>query len=101
MSGINTYPKYSLDEIQQLVKDGKRFISKQATIDADYIGFKSDHIYAVVLKLKASDFYKSMQSEKNALLWQDVYHYHHDEDTVLYVKLQITNKAVVVSFKEK
>ena len=102
MSDEQNYPHYSLEKIQQLVRDGHRFISHQATMDADYIGFKHDNIYAVVLDLKGSDFYKSMPSDRNPLLWQDVYHYHHDGiDMILYVKLQIKKNAVVVSFKEK
>jgi len=102
MSDTNEYPKYSLEEIQQLIRDGKRFISNQAIIDADYIDFTHEDIYAVVLDLRESDFYKSMQSDKNPLLWQDVYHYHHNGvDMTLYVKLQIRKQAVVVSFKEK
>ena len=95
-------PTYSLQEIQSLVKEGKRFITNQASIDADYIDFNHEDIFRVVLALKESHFFKSMQSEHNPLLWQDVYHYHDDGvDMTLYVKLQIRDRAVVVSFKEK
>lgn len=95
-------PHHSLEDIKRLVHEGNRIVSKQATLDGSYIGFKKEDIYKVVLDLKASDFYKSMQSEKNELLWQDVYHHRLDKkDMTLYVKLQIKKHAVVISFKEQ
>jgi hypothetical protein len=61
-----------------------------------------DDIYNTILLLESEHLYKSMKSEKNPLLWQDVYHYaDEDADIVLYIKLQINKKAVVISFKQK
>lgn len=102
MSNTKSNPHYSLEEIKQLVRNGQRVITYQATLDADYIGFNHESIYSVVLDMNESHFYKSMVSEKNPLLWQDVYHYQRDGiDMILYVKLQINKNAVVISFKEK
>lgn len=95
-------PHYNLEDIKQLVNEEDVFVTNQATLDADYIGYKHKEIFEVILNLKESDFYKSMPAEKNPLLWQDVYHYEvNDTGIVLYVKLQVRGKAVVVSFKEK
>jgi hypothetical protein len=102
MLNTKSNPQYSLEEIKQLVRNGQRVITYQSTLDADYIGVNHESIYSVVLDMKESYFYKSMISEKNPLLWQDVYHYQRDDlDMILYVKLQINKKAVVISFKEK
>ena len=102
MAELKNEPHYRLSEIQELVKEGKRFITMTATQDGSYIGFYKDDIFSTILALNHSDFYKSMQGEHNPLLWHDVYHYQHDgADILLYIKLQIKKKAVVISFKEK
>jgi hypothetical protein len=102
MAETKSEPHYPISDIQELVNEGKRFITMTATIDGTYIDFGKDDIYNTVLALKESNFYKSMQSDKNPILWHDVYHYQHDGvDILLYIKLQIKKNAVVVSFKEK
>jgi hypothetical protein len=101
MAKTKNKPYYSLSDIQALVKSGERFITHAAMIDGSYIDFSVDGIYSTVLALKESDFYKSMQSDKNPLLWQDVYHHKHRTTEIkLYIKLQIKARAVVISFKE-
>lgn len=102
MAETKNEPHYPLSDIQELVKEGNRFISMTATIDGSYINFQKDDIFDTVLALRESDFHKSMQGEHNPLLWHDVYHYKYDgADLLLYIKLQIKKKAVVVSFKER
>lgn len=95
-------PHYNLEEIKELIRDGDRFITKSASIDASYIDFTHEGIYQAVLDLESSDFYKTMEAKNNSMLWHDVYH-HRDEgsDITLYIKLQIKRKAVVISFKER
>ena len=94
-------PTYDLDEIKREALEGNLYITNTATIDASYFDMCNDDIVEIVTLLSYSDFYKSMKSDKNPLLWQDVYHYKVDEDFILYIKLQMRGKAVVVSFKEK
>lgn len=102
MDETKNEPYYPLSDIQNLVKEGDRFITMKATVDATYINFSKDDIYSTILALKESDFYKSMQAEHNPLLWHDVYHHQHDAaELLLYIKLQIKKNAVVISFKEK
>jgi motility quorum-sensing regulator/GCU-specific mRNA interferase toxin len=100
MGATRNTPTYSLDKIQQEALEGNLYITKTATLDASYIDMSNEDIVDVVTHLSDKDFYKSMESEKNSLLWQDVYHYKFDDFT-LYIKLQIKGKAVVISFKEK
>lgn len=102
MAETKSEPHYLLSDIHELVNEGKRFITMQATKDGSYIDFYKDDIFDTVLALRESDFHKSMQGEHNPLLWHNVYHYKHDgADLLLYIKLQIKKKAVVISFKEK
>ena len=60
----------------------------------------TDDIEACILGLTAADFYKSMSADKAPGLYQDVYRPFF-QGWELYVKLQITSEAVVISFKEK
>ena len=64
------------------------------------MGMNDNDIVKAVLQLGSANFYKSMQSTKIASLWQDVYHLSYMGKTI-YIKLQMTANAVVISFKEK
>ena len=59
-----------------------------------------DEAIATVLSLNQSDIYKTMPSHQNPNSWQDVYH-KEAKGIMLYIKLQIVQKAIVISFKEK
>jgi hypothetical protein len=43
---------------------------------------------------------KSMTSFQNSSIWQDVY-YKQAKNIDLYIKLQITQNAIIISFKER
>jgi len=64
------------------------------------MGMNDADILKAVMLLSSSHFYKTMPSEKIASLWQDVYHITYNGYTV-YLKLQITDNAIIISFKEK
>jgi len=53
----------------------------------------------VVRGLSRADFYKSMTTNKDHRVWQDVYHAEWREKA-LYVKFQQADEYFVVSFKE-
>ncbi len=55
---------------------------------------------AVVLALKASDFYKSMTSHSDHRIWQDVYHPKTERGDEVYLKLTVIDDVLIVSFKE-
>lgn len=101
MSDTKNTPHYDLQEIKSLIVAGDVFITESARCDADYIGMTVDDISTTILSLEPHNLYKSMKSDKNPLLWQDVYHYSDEDiDMMLYIKLQINKNATVVSFKQ-
>ncbi len=96
----NKTPSYSLESIKTLIKEGDSKITSSAICDAAIHDMTDEDIKTVVHLLSSSDFYKSMPSNHNELIWQDVYHKEYG-GIVWYVKLQIVGKAIVISFKEK
>ncbi len=92
-------PSYSLESIKTLIREGNSHITGTALFDASLYDLTDVHIKDVVLLLSPGDFYKSMQSEKNELIWQDVYHKVYCGIT-WYIKVQIRGRAIVISFKE-
>jgi motility quorum-sensing regulator/GCU-specific mRNA interferase toxin len=92
---------YSLDSIKQMiVHQEMRIITASAFKDAFNLGLGEDEIIDTVLKLKPSHVHKSMTTNVDHTIWQDVYYIKNCEID-LYVKLQITEKSVVISFKER
>ena len=91
---------YNLETIKALIQKGEFFITVSAQQGARQLGFDHGEIVECVLVLGFSDFYKTMPSEKIPGLFQDVYRPEFKGKS-LYVKLQVTSKAVVISFKEK
>jgi motility quorum-sensing regulator/GCU-specific mRNA interferase toxin len=91
---------YPLAEIQKLVKDGLVHATKAALAGAAELDSTFDDMIYVVENLKTEDLHKSMTSHENDELWQDVYCYPAVEAEI-YLKLQIVDKAVIISFKER
>lgn len=96
---INT-PAYSLQEIQSLLKNDRYRITLSANKSAVELGFDINDICDVIKRMSADDFYKSMQSKNNANSYQDVYHPEYG-GYKLYVKVQIVEDLVIISFKKK
>lgn len=94
-------PTYSLSEIQRLMKEGSYLITERSQLEAfDLFRFTESKIVGEVLKLKTSDFKKTMPALKKPGLFQDVYMKSIGEKKA-YIKLQIANEnAVVISFHE-
>ncbi len=64
-------------------------------------GLTQEELLFCILDIENSYFYKSMTSEHDNKIWQDVYHIPIDNDFA-YVKLQIiSDKSVVIQFKRK
>lgn len=55
---------------------------------------------AVVMSLSTKDFYKSMTTDKDYTIWQDVYHAETPGGAKVYLKLTVTDDVLIVSFKE-
>ena len=91
---------YPLAEIKKLVKDGHVHATKAALAGAAELDYTLDDMIYVVENLETEDLHKSMTSYENDELWQDVYRYPAVEAEI-YLKLQIVDKAVIISFKER
>ena len=99
-------PHYSLEEIQSLLEnEDTRFVTRSSQSTAAELGLSVEDMIEVLQRLRREHFYKSMTSDKNPRIWQDVYHIEADclrGPVIIYAKLQINEKAgVVISFKEK
>ena len=82
------------------MKDGSWILRESALDTAVEIGFDKDDVYdCVVNHVEETHFCKTMESEKKKGLMQDVYYITYQEQR-LYVKLQVSVQAVVISFKE-
>lgn len=95
-------PQYNLIIIKNLIQQRKYQIRKIA-IDNAMCDFdlRPKEMLKYVLQIENSHFYKSMTSERDNRIWQDVYHVPINKDTA-YVKLQIVlDESVVIQFKRK
>lgn len=91
---------YSLQSVKDLISEGQYFITKSARVDYTDLGLDDEEVIEIIMSLINKDLYKSMTSYSDNKIWQDVYHKTVDK-LELYIKLQITNKAIVISFKER
>jgi len=82
-------PTYALETIQSLIRSGRYRVTPSAKQGAQAMGLDTSDMERCVLGLTLRDFYKTMAAEKLPGVFQDVY-----------LKLQITGDAVVISFKE-
>ena len=90
---------YPLTDIKALVRAGRVYATRAALEGAAALGFTFDDMKHVVENLEVSDLHKSMTSQHDAAIWQDVYRYP-AEEVDIYLKLQIVGDVVIVSFKE-
>ncbi len=95
-------PHYVLSEISELLSDeNSRVITRRDRREAVSLGYADDEAMVErVHKLRRNEFFKSMTSNYNIKLWQDVYKTS-DGDEGLYIKLQKSpeGKGVIISFK--
>lgn len=96
-------PHYSLSEIQRVVEDrGVNAFTATAITGAAALGLSVEQAVAVVLGLKQKDLFKSMTTNADHKIWQDVYHATLKSGLVAYIKVTLReNGTVVIQFKEK
>lgn len=92
-------PHYKLAVITALVEAGKVRTTHSARVGADALGFDYTGMLNVVLALTPADFYKSMTTHVDHMIWQDVYRPNTSAGDV-YVKLTVIDDVLIVSFKE-
>lgn len=92
---------YDLNEIKRLLQKAEtRIITKRSKMDAFQLGYVSvEEMVERVQKLVPTEIDKTMTSNADSTLWQDVYKTY-DDDNLLYIKLQISHnhEGVIVSF---
>jgi motility quorum-sensing regulator/GCU-specific mRNA interferase toxin len=91
---------YNLDFIKELISANQYFIAQSARQGYFELAFDDDEVLEIIISLVNKDLYKSMTTYHDNKIWQDVYRKTID-DIDLYIKLQISDKAIVISFKER
>jgi motility quorum-sensing regulator/GCU-specific mRNA interferase toxin len=96
-------PHYLLSEVQRVVEDcGVNAFTATALMGAADLSLSSEQAVAVVLGLKQKNVYKSMTTNANHKIWQDVYHATLRSGLMAYIKVTFReNGTVVIQFKEK
>jgi motility quorum-sensing regulator/GCU-specific mRNA interferase toxin len=97
-------PHHDLEKVKAAFSTREGLIATNTAItDAAALGYGSDEIVEIIKTITRSDFYKSMTSNYNATVWQDVYHVSAPDGTELYVKFTDNGGPdfVLLSFKEK
>ena len=98
-------PTHLLKNIKELIRKENWHPTGNALQSAHSLGLTRYDIKTIVLSLEQKDFFKSMNSNYNHKIWQDVYYKdvtYNEKNFTIYVKLQITQEGthtVVISFK--
>lgn len=88
-----------LSRVRDLVAAGRIRVTASALAGAASLGMDFEDVVAVVSALRAVDFYKSMTTNADHRVWQDVYRPKTPFGAV-YVKLIVIDDVLIVSFKE-
>ncbi|OIQ76663.1 mRNA interferase MqsR [mine drainage metagenome] len=92
-------PHCKLPVVKTMVGAGLVNSTKAAREGGVALGFDFDGMLAVILGLTNADFYKSMTSNADHRVWQDVYRPTTPVGEV-YLKLTVIDDVLIVSFKE-
>ena len=93
---------HDLVAIKSAFSKGNGLVTRIATQDAAGLGYGWNEIAAIIQTIGKGHFYKSMTSNYDTSVWQDVYHVPHAGGT-LYVKFTDNGgtEFTLLSFKEK
>ncbi len=92
-------PHCKLSIVKSLVKEGRVRSTQSARQGAAVLGIDFNGICKIVMSLNPSDFYKSMTTYSDHKVWQDVYR-PKTEAGDIYLKLNVVDDLVIISFKE-
>ena len=95
-------PTYDLESIKEEFCTVKTLrMTRTARNDAFELGLGLQQVVAVIQSITRQQFYKSMTSNNDHRIWQDVYHVKVDE-VLVYVKFTIDDEGkLLISFKPK
>ena len=91
---------YHLNEIKELIAQNKYIVTLSARQSYTALGLDDHEVLSVIDNLESKDLYKSMTSYQNHQIWHDVYHSSYN-GIELYIKLQVRDDAIIISFKER
>jgi motility quorum-sensing regulator/GCU-specific mRNA interferase toxin len=92
-------PHCKLAVVKAMVAAGQVRTTKTAREGAVALGFDLDGMLAVISALTMADFHKSMMTNADHRVWQDVYRPMTAAGGV-YLKLTVIDDVLIVSFKE-
>ena len=92
-------PHCSLSVVHTLVEQGQVRATMTALSGAAAMDLGFDDILDVIRALTVGDFYKSMTTQADHRVWQDVYRPSTPVGDV-YLKLTVIDDLLIVSFKE-
>ena len=92
-------PHCPLSVVKTLIEAGKVRTTQSARSGAATLGLDYREMLAVIQALTPGDFYKSMTTNADHRLWQDVYR-PTTEVGDIYLKLTVIDDVLIVSFKE-
>jgi motility quorum-sensing regulator / GCU-specific mRNA interferase toxin len=94
-------PHYKLPAVKALIEADQVKATASAYNGARELGINDlAGMCAVVLALTPADFYKSMTTQADHRVWQDVYHAKTAGGGEVYLKLTVIDDVLIVSFKE-
>lgn len=94
-------PHCKLSKVKTLIEAGQVNATRTAREGAMLVGIEDlAGMCEVVMALAQTDFYKSMTTNANHCVWQDVYRGSTVDGISLYIKLTVINDVLIVSFKE-
>ena len=92
-------PHCKLAVVKTMLAAGKVWTTVSALAGGAALGFGFEEIVGVVAALTPKDFYKSMTTNADHRVWQDVYRPKTPVGEV-YLKLTVLDDVLIVSFKE-
>ena len=92
-------PHCKLSVVKALIESRKVRATLSALAGGAALGFDFEGVLSVILALKPKYFHKSMTTNSDHKIWQDVYRPVTTAGEV-YVKLTVIDDVLIVSFKE-
>ena len=92
-------PHCWLNVVKTLIGEGRVRVTDTARRGATGLGLDLAGMLEVLLALEPADFYKSMTTNADHTVWQDVYRPSTEVGDV-YLKLTVIDDVLIVSFKE-
>ncbi len=91
---------YLLTDVKALVEQNRVLATKSALAGAAGLNIDFEGMKDVIKNLETADLYKSMTSNNDHAVWQDVYHFPSEVAGYIYLKLSVIENVLIVSFKE-